>query len=129
MLSSDINHIDSEYNGYNKVSASRNNAAELNNLPLTDSQKQQQQTSSQNHATKYSTNSKKSVMLNLKSGAINSVTLDEFGNYSTRFSDTHKRQRKWLIIAGIVFGCFCFFVCGLTISYLLDTRTCDRKYF
>lgn len=66
-------------------------------------------------------------MLNLKSGAINSVTFEVFGNYSTRFAGDTQRRRKCLLIGGIVLGCLCFFAFGIAVSKLFEAETCKCK--
>lgn len=75
---------------------------------------------------------KKSVMLNLKSGAINS-TVEEFGNFSTQFNDTFTQNRRhyrfWLLAVGIVISCLCCFVFGLRFNYLFDTQPCGKISF
>lgn len=140
MLSLDQNHIDSEFNGgYSSIGDS-----ELINLRpnsgqtlLNTHQIQQQPKSPTSTATKQNStivqsnsNSKKSVMLNFKSGAINS-TVEEFGNFSTRFSDTFtqngRRYRFWLITVLGIISCLCCFVFGLSFNYLFDTQACGGK--
>lgn len=105
------------------------NAVESSLMPLqaqAQIQPQQQPQQPQNH-----TKRKKSILLNLKSGAINSVTFDVFGNYSTRFAgDTHgniRRRRNCLLIGGIVLSCLCFFAFGIAISKLFDAASCQCK--
>lgn len=86
----------------------------------------------QNHITQSNSNAKKSVMLNLKSGAINS-TVEEFGNFSTRFSGTFttngQRNRVWLMAIAVTIVCLCCFVSGLSFNYLFDTHPCGGKSF
>lgn len=98
-------------------------AVESSSVPL---QQQQQQPQLQNHT--QNSNRKKSVMLNLKSGAINSVTFEVFGNYSTRFAGGTQRRRKCLLIGGIVLGCLCFFAFGVVISKMFEAKTCKCKW-
>lgn len=79
----------------------------------------------------YRANNKKSVMLNLKSGTINS-TVEEFGSsLSTRFGDTFTRSgrrcRWWLLIIGIFVGAVCCIVTGAAVTHLFGTRSCDCK--
>lgn len=143
MLSIEQNHIDCEFNGgYSAIGES-----ELINLrpssgqTLLNAHQIQQPTISpaataptKQNATlvQSNSNSKKSVMLNFKSGAINS-TVEEFGNFSTRFSDTFtqngRRYRFWpiLLAAGITLSCLCCFVFGLSFNYLFDTQPCGGK--
>lgn len=77
-------------------------------------------------------NHKKSVMLNLKSGAINS-TVEELGSLSTRFGGPHKRNACWLkrwhlSIVGILFVGLCCFVAGAVVMRLSGARYCDGEY-
>lgn len=142
MLSTEQNHIDSEFNGgYSAIDSELINLRPNSGQTLLNSHQSQQQpkspaataTPKQNHHVQSSTNAKKSVMLNFKSGAINS-TVEEFGNFSTRFSDTFTqnghRHRLWLVVVGITLICLCFFVFGLSFNYLFDTQThCGGKWF
>lgn len=144
MLSADQNHIDSEFNGgFNAIDSELmnlrpNSGQTLLNAHQLQQQQQQQQKSpaatanaKQNNIVQSNANPKKSVMLNFKSGAINS-TVEEFGNFSTRFSDTFtqngRRYRVWLVAVGIVIACLCCFVFGLSFNYLFDTQPCGGKF-
>lgn len=131
------NHIDSEFNGgYSAIDAElislRPNSGQtlLNAHQLQQQQATPASTVKSAATTKNNLNAKKSVMLNLKSGAINS-TVEEFGNLSTRFSDTFTqnggRCRLWLLIAALSILCLCFFVFGLSVMHLLDAHTCGGK--
>lgn len=100
-----------------------NALVESSSLPLPPSSQPQQQ---QNHT--QNSKRKKSVMLNLKSGAINSVTFEAFGNYSTRFTGSKQRRRKCLLIGGISLGGLCFFAFGIAISKLFEAETCKCKW-
>lgn len=143
MLSIDSqNYIDTDFNGgFNAI-----NDLELINLrpssgkTLLNAHRIQQKQSSptatvtakQNSTLVQSnSNSKKSVMLNLKSGAINS-TVEEFGNFSTQFNDTFTQNRRhcrfWLLALCIVISCVCCFVFGLRFNYLFDTQPCGGKF-
>lgn len=148
MLSVDQNHIDSEFNGgFSTIGDSElihlrpSSGQTLLNAHQLQAQQQQQQTKlpsatettkTQQNSTvlQTNTNSKKSVMLNFKSGAINS-TVEEFGNFSTRFSDTFtqngRHYRTWLIAIGVAITCLCCFVFGLSFNYLFDTQSCGGK--
>lgn len=146
MLSIDQNHIDSEFNGgFSTIGDSElinlrpsSGQTLLNAHQLQAQQQQQTKSPSATVTTKQSTlvqsnsNSKKSVMLNFKSGAINS-TVEEFGNFSTRFSDTFtqngRRYRSWLLAVGIAISCLCCFVFGLSFNYLFDMQPCGGKLF
>lgn len=144
MLSTEQNHIDSEFNGgYSAIDSELINLRPNSGQTLLNSHQSQSQqqpkspaataTPKQNHHVQSSTNAKKSVMLNFKSGAINS-TVEEFGNFSTRFSDTFTqnghRHRLWLVVVGITLICLCCFVFGLSFNYLFDTQThCGGKWF
>lgn len=147
MFPVDQNHIDSELNngGYSSLDSELKNLRPtsgqtfLNAKQLQQQQQQQQpqtkspavtvDTKQQNHITQPNSNAKKSVMLNLKSGAINS-TVEEFGNFSTRFSDTFttRRNRVWLISIAIAIGCLCCFAFGLSFNHFFDTQSCDGKW-
>lgn len=150
MLSIDQNHIDSEFNGgFSTIADSElinlrpSSGQTLLNVQQLQIQQQQQQQIKSPSATVTSkapnstllqsnSNSKKSVMLNFKSGAINS-TVEEFGNFSTRFSDTFtqngRRYRSWLLTIAIAISCLCCFVFGLSFNYLFDTQPCGGKLF
>lgn len=99
-------------------------AVESSSVPL-QQQQQPQSRQPQNHTK--NAKRKKSVMLNLKSGAINSVTFEVFGNYSTRFAGDTQRRRKCLLIGGIVLSCLCFFAFGIAVSKLFEAETCKCK--
>lgn len=144
MFPVDQNHIDSELNngGYSSLDSELINLRPSSGQTLLNAKQLQQQqpqtkspavtvdTKQQNHNTQSNSNSKKSVMLNLKSGAINS-TVEEFGNFSTRFSDTfttnRRRNRIWLIAIAIAIGCLCCFAFGLSFNHLFDTQPCGGK--
>lgn len=148
MFPVDQNHIDSELNngGYSSRDSELMNLRPCSGQQtlLNANQLQQQQqsqtkspavtvdTKQPNHITQSNSNAKKSVMLNLKSGAINS-TVEEFGNFSTRFSDTFttngRRNRVCLIAIAIAVGCLCCFVFGLSFNHLFDTQPCNGKCF
>lgn len=143
MLSTEPNHIDSEFNGgYSAIDSELINLRPSSGQTLLNSHQSQQKSPSatvtpkQNHLVQSSANAnanaKKSVMLNFKSGAINS-TVEEFGNFSTRFSDTFtqngQRYRLWLVVVGITLICLCCFVFGLSFNYLFDTQSCGGKSF
>lgn len=100
------------------------NAVESSSVPL----QQQPLPSSQPQNHTKNSKRKKSVMLNLKSGAINSVTFEVLGNYSTRFAGNTQRRRKCLQIGGIALGCLCFFALGIAVSKLFDAETCKCKW-
>lgn len=144
MFPVDQNHIDSEHNngGYSSLDSELMNLRPSGGQTLLNANKLQQQQltkspavtvdTKQNHITQSNSNAKKSVMLNLKSGAINS-TVEEFGNFSTRFSDTFttngRRNRIWLIAIAITIGCLCCFAFGLSFNHLFDTQPCGGKCF
>lgn len=141
MLSTDQNHIDSEFNGgYSAIDSELMNLRPNSGQTLLNAHELQQQqlpkspsatvNAKQNTIIQSNTNAKKSVMLNFKSGAINS-TVEEFGNFSTRFSDTFthngRRYRVWVVSFCIAIACSCCFVFGLSFNYLFDTQPCGGK--
>lgn len=142
MFPVDQNHIDSELNngGYSSrdselVNLRPSSGQTLLNAKQLQQQQQQSQTKSpavtvdtkqQNHNTQSNSNAKKSVMLNLKSGAINS-TVEEFTRFSDTFTTNRRRNRVWLIAIAIAIGCLCCFAFGLSFNYLFDTQPCDGK--
>lgn len=150
MLSTEQNHIDCESNGgLSKVDSeliilrpgSGKTLLNACQLQQSDQEQQQQQllhksptatVNAKQVTNTQNSDAKKSVMLNLKSGAINS-TVEEFGSFSTRFSDTFtqnaNRCRLWLLVVGISIGCLCFFVFGISFTYLFDKLSCDGKCF
>lgn len=135
MLRTDQNHIDSEINGgcnpidSETINHHRPGSAQplLNAQQLQQQQQQDQRTKQVSAAQNSNSNPKKSVMLNLKSGAINS-TVEEFEHFSTRFSDTltqnRRRYQLGILIIAIAFGCFGCFLFGLNFRYLFDTQGC-----
>lgn len=141
MLSTDQNHIDSEFNGgYSAIDSELINLRPNSGQTLLNAHELQQQqlpkspsatvNAKQNTIIQSNSNAKKSVMLNFKSGAINS-TVEEFGNFSTRFSDTFthngRRYRVWVVSFCIAIACSCCFVFGLSFNYLFDTQPCGGK--
>lgn len=132
MFSTEQNHMDSEINGgcnpidsdllNHKPNISQSMTTPSNQQPLITIENSKRISVSPN------SNAKKSVMLNLKSGAINS-TVEDFEHISTRFSDTFTRNKRrcrlWSLAIGIVFGCLICFAFGLTFNQLFDTRPCD----
>lgn len=148
MLSIDQNHIDSEFNGgFSTIGDSElinlrpSSGQTLLNAHQLQTQQQQQTKSPSATVTTKTQNStlpqsnsnrdKKSVMLNFKSGGKINSTVEEFGNFSTRFSDTFTqnghRYRSWLLAIGITISCLCCFVFGLSFNYLFDTQPCGGK--
>lgn len=142
MLSTDQNHIDSEFNGgYSAIDSELINLRPSSGQTLLNAHQLQQQqlqkspsataNAKQNNVVQSNSNAKKSVMLNFKSGAINS-TVEEFGNFSTRFSDTFtqngRRYRVWLAAVGITIACLCCFVFGLSFNHFFDTQPCGGKF-
>lgn len=133
MLSTDQNHIDSEINGgCNPIDSELINLRPCMASTIINAHQLQHQSPHLNiDSTKQQmSNAKKSVMLNLKSGAINS-TVEEFEHYSTRFSDTftqtQRRCQLWFFIIGIALACLGGFVFGLSFTHLFDMRSCDGK--
>lgn len=136
----DQNHIDSEFNGgYSAIDAELISLRPNSGQTLLNSHQLQPQPTVTTTATvknaattattKNNSSGKKSVMLNLKSGAINS-TVEEFGNLSTRFSDTFTQngnRRLWLLAIAVSIICLCFFVFGLSVMHFLDAQTCGGK--
>lgn len=141
MFPVDQNHIDSELNngGYSSELVNLRPGSGQTLLNPQQLQQHHQQLikspaatvdAKQNHITQSNSNAKKSVMLNLKSGAINS-TVEEFGNFSTRFSGTFttngRRNRLWLMGFAITVVCLCCFVFGLSFNHLFDTHSCGGE--
>lgn len=134
LATADQNHIDCEINGGCNQTDSEllNHRPTISQTLTLNAQQLQQQPSSQTvkQVVTQNLNTKKSVMLNLKSGAINS-TVEEFEHFSTRFSDTFTQNRRrcqlWLLVIGIAFGCLSCFIFGLSFTHLFDARACDGE--
>lgn len=136
MINTEQNYVDSEINGgcnpidtdllNHKPNISQSLKTPSNQQPLITIENSKRISVSPNS----NTNAKKSVMLNLKSGAINS-TVEEFEHLSTRFNDTFTRNKRrcrlWSVAIIIVFGGLICFAFGLSFNQLFDTRPCDGE--
>lgn len=129
MLSSHLNRNEAESdfsssNGYNRVSSGTSVSNDNLDSVYSGCQTDQCQMQSDNNNTK-----KKSVLLNLKSGRINSVALpEEFVDFSRRFSNsTASVRRRWIIC--LVTGALVFFILGLLFANLFESKPCDDGKF
>lgn len=129
MLSSHSNRNEAEsdfstINGYNRVSSepSSDNLESVYTGCKTD--QCQRQTNNNNTNKK-----KKSILVNLKSGRINSVALpEEFVEFSRRFSNsTASVRRRWIIY--LAAGALLFFILGLLFGSLFENKSCDDGKF
>lgn len=131
--------FDCEYNGgLNAIDTERIHlqSSVSRAMPTIQQMDQQQQPTNHQHGKQIATidtahgASKKSVILNLKSGTINS-TVEEFGSLSTRLDDTFTRSSsrcRWWILILIFVGGVCCVVIGAAVTHLFGTRSCDGKF-
>lgn len=129
MLSSHSNRTEAESdfstsNGYNRVSSETSVSNDNLDSILSSCKTDQCQMQSN-----INTKKKKSVLLNLKSGRINSVALpEEFVELSRRFSNSAvSARKKWLVTLAI--GALAFFLLGfLFAKSMFEQEECVRKY-
>lgn len=129
MLSSHLNQNEAESdfstsNGYNRVSSETSVSNDNLDSVYSGCKTEQCQMQSSNNNKK-----KKSILLNLKSGRINSVALpEEFVDFSRRFSNsTTSVRRRWIIC--LAAGALVFFILGLLFANLFKNKPCDEGKF
>lgn len=131
MLSSHLNRNEAEsdfstVNGYNRVSSDTSVPNDNLDPVYTGSRTDQCQMQSNNNN---NAKKKKSILLNLKSGRINSVAIpEEFVGFSRRFSNsTASVRRRWIIC--LVAGALIFFILGLIFGSSFESKPCDEGEF